>query len=363
MLCQDIIFKILLDVLATNDILVFSKIEKNDMNPYPIFLSLIITSRNDAKNLQKLLKGVCNKLRNWVSDHELIVVDNASTENDVEVLKALTSPNGLPNLQVYALTKEVDRDTATLVGLENALGDFVVVFNPEEDDLSVLTQMLEKAVTGSDVVFASNLLKPNQTLGYRIANYFFNFMYKQFNGVDLAKEAPEYRVLSKRIINFILQHNQPAISYRHLPAGAGFVKSYIKYKSSAGKRQEKKLTESIGKGIRFIVSTTRVPMRLVTMLSLFGAGANLVYSLYVVLIGLFADNVEPGWISMSLQMSGMFFLISLVLLVLGEYILHMASLSNEGPRYHVGQEFTSAKMTRLEKRNIEEIKLTENQVS
>ena len=110
-----------------------------------------------------------------------------------------------------------------------------------------------------------------------------------------------------------------------------------------------------------MVSTTRAPMRLVTVLSLFGAGANLIYSLYVVLIGLFAENVAPGWVSMSLQMSGMFFLISLVLLVLGEYILHMASLSNEGPQYHVGQEFTSARMTRLEKLNLEEIKPTKKQ--
>ena len=32
----------------------------------------------------------------------------------------------------------------------------------------------------------------------------------------------------------------------------------------------------------------------------------------------------------------------------------MVSLSNEGPLYHVGQEFTSARMTRQEKLNIEE---------
>ena len=43
-----------------------------------------------------------------------------------------------------------------------------------------------------------------------------------------------------------------------------------------------------------------------------------------------------------------------MLLVFGEYILNMASLSNEGPPYHVGQEFTSAVMTRHEKLNIEE---------
>src|SRR5690606_13137581 len=106
------------------------------------------------------------------------------------------------------------------------------------------------------------------------------------------------------------------------------------------------------RGMRLLVSTTPAPMRLVTSLSLFGAGANLAYSVYVVIIGIFKDDVAPGWVSMSLQQSGMFFLISLVLLVLGEYILHMASLSNEGPRYHVGQEFTSARMTRREKLNI-----------
>ena len=51
----------------------------------------------------------------------------------------------------------------------------------------------------------------------------------------------------------------------------------------------------------------------------------------------------------------MFFLISLVLLVLGEYILHMASLSHGGPLHHVGQEFTSARMTRRERLNIEDV--------
>jgi glycosyltransferase involved in cell wall biosynthesis len=326
---------------------------------FPLFLSLVLPLHNNSNTLSELLKKINSELSTLVSDYELVVVDNASTDNSVEVLKELTSPDGIPNLQVFALTKEVDRDTAAWVGLENALGDFVVVFNPAEDDLSVLPDMLEKAVSGSDVVFASNQLKPKQNFVYRMANGLFNFMYKRFNGIHLAKEAPEFRVLSKRVINFILQHNQPAISYRHLPASAGFVKSYIEYKFELKQRKTNKLSESIEKGICLMVSTTRAPMRLVTVLTLFGAGANLIYSLYVVSIGLFAENVAPGWVSMSLQMSGMFFLISLVLLVLGEYILHMASLSNEGPLYHVGQEFTSAKMTRFEKLNLEEIKPTE----
>lgn len=90
-------------------------------------------------------------------------------------------------------------------------------------------------------------------------------------------------------------------------------------------------------------------------ISLFGAGANLLYSVYVVAIGFLKTDVAPGWITLSLQQSGMFFLISLVLLVLGEYIINMARLTNEGPLYHVGQEFTSARMTQREKLNVEEI--------
>ncbi len=120
-------------------------------------------------------------------------------------------------------------------------------------------------------------------------------------------------------------------------------------------RHTKKLGESIDRGMRLLVSTTHAPMRLVTSLSLFGAIANVLYSIYVIAIGVFKQDVAPGWVSLSLQQSGMFLLISLVLLVLGEYILHMASLSNEGPLYHVGQEFTSVRMTRKEKLNIEDI--------
>ena len=38
-----------------------------------------------------------------------------------QTLKQLTAQDGLPDLQVYALTKEVDSRTAAWVGLENAL--------------------------------------------------------------------------------------------------------------------------------------------------------------------------------------------------------------------------------------------------
>ena len=322
---------------------------------FPVFLSVVLVVRNQAAQLEKTLKDAEVGLAGLVSDYELIIVDNASKDDSVSVLKALTGERGLANLQVYALTKEVDADTASWVGLENGLGDFVAVIDPLADDIHFLPTMLDNAVGGADVVFASNAQKSPQSLAYRAAYAAFYSLYKHLNGIHLAKEAPQYRLLSKRVVNFILQHPQPGLSYRHLPATGGFARINLDYSAPPKMAQPKRLLESVDRGMRLLVSTTRAPMRLVTMLSMFGAGANLLYSFYVMAIGLFKTDVAPGWVSLSLQQSGMFFLISLVLLVLGEYIVNMVRLSNEGPLYHVGQEFTSARMTRHEKLNIEEV--------
>lgn len=323
------------------------------MTFFPVFLSVVFVVRNQAENIEKILANAASVIAPLVSDYELIVVDNASEDNSIAALKKLTLENGQPNLQVYALTKEVDADTASWVGLENALGDFIAVLDPLLDDINFMPRMLDKVVSDADVVFATNQQKPKQSLAYKVAYMAFEAMYKTFNGIDLAKEAPQYRLLSKKVVNFILQHSQPAMTYRHLPATGGFARVNLNYSAPPKTSPTKRLGESIDRGMRMLVSTTQAPMRLVTTLSLFGAVANLIYSGYVLAIGIFKTDVAAGWVSLSLQQSGMFFLISLVLLVLGEYILHMASLSNEGPLYHVGQEFTSARMTRREKLNIE----------
>jgi hypothetical protein len=314
------------------------------MVPFPVFLSVVVVLRNRAVSLPALLAEATSAVEALATDYELIVVDNASEDDSVRVLKGLAGEGGLPNLQVYALTKAVDADTACWVGLENALGDFVAVVDP----------MLDHAAGGADVVFARNEQKPTQRLAYRVAFSAFNALYRWFGGIHLSREAPNYRVLSRRVVNFLLQHPQPATSYRHLPATAGFARTTLDYSSPPRLAERKAVRESIDHGMRLLVSSTRAPMRLVTTLSLFGAVANLVYAGYVVLIGLLKTDVAPGWMSLSLQQSGMFFLISLVLLVLGEYILQMARMTNEGPLYHVGQEFTSARMTRRERLNVED---------
>lgn len=199
---------------------------------YPCFLSVVFVVKNQASALERMLTDAAAVVSSLVSDYELIIVDNASDDDSIATLKRLTGEQGLANLQVYALTKEVDGDTASWVGLENALGDYVAVIDPLLDDIGFVPQMLEQATEGADVVFASNQQKPAQSWAYRTAYTVFHRLYSAFNGVHLAKEAPQFRILNKRVINFILQHPQPAMTYRHLPATGGFARAYLTYSAT-----------------------------------------------------------------------------------------------------------------------------------
>jgi hypothetical protein len=323
--------------------------------PHPIFLSIVLVVRNQAAVLPDLLTQAARTVEALATDWEIVVVDNGSTDDSIRVLRELTRESGLPNLQVFALTKEVDTDNALWAGLENTLGDYSLVIDPMSDSIDFAPTLIEQALQGNDVVFARNERPVPRSLAYRAGFAAYNSVFKRFAGVDLAHEAPQFRVLSRRVVNFILQHPTPALSYRHLPATAGFTKVYLKYSAPPRGGGRKSLLQAFDQGMRLLVSSTRGPMRIVNALSLFGAVANLVYSGYVIVVAIVKADVTPGWVTLSLQQSGMFFLISLVLLMLGEYILNMARLSNEGPAYHVAQEFTSARMTRHERLNVEDV--------
>jgi len=120
--------------------------------------------RNQSNELDYMVVSNLEIIEKLVSDFELIIVDNASEDNSVATLKKLTCNEETPNLQIYALTKEVDQDTASWVGLENALGDFVAVIDPLTYHIGFLPVMLDKAVSGADVVFANNEQKTVQSL-------------------------------------------------------------------------------------------------------------------------------------------------------------------------------------------------------
>ena len=74
------------------------------MTYFPVFLSVVLVVRNQAVEIEPLVAQASAALALLVSDYELVIVDNASEDETVAVLRKLTAEQGFPNVQVYALT-------------------------------------------------------------------------------------------------------------------------------------------------------------------------------------------------------------------------------------------------------------------
>lgn len=291
------------------------------MTRSPVFFSVVAVVERDQTDLVAWLHRAGDVLEQLADEYELVVVDGHGALGD-DALASLIGADGLPNVLVLRLLKPVEFDAAACCGLDHALGDFVAVVDPDADDIGMLASMLDSARMGCDAVFGRNTAA---LAGDGRVERAFHAAFRVATGIDVRRDAPRFRVLSRRAVNHLLQHRSPTVAYRLLPGSGGYRRATLDY-AGAPRRGHAPLLERIDRGMRLLATSTRAPMRLVTLFSLFGAVANVLYSAYVVAVALFQSDVEPGWVSLSLQQSGMFFLISLTLLVLGEYVLQMASM-------------------------------------
>jgi len=320
----------------------------------PVLLSVVLVAQNDADRISCIIRSTGEMASRLVSDYEIVIVDNGSTDTTSEVLRELTTDGGEANLQVYTLAGRVDDLTARWVGVENSLGDIVVCLDPRQGDLDQLGLLTTQAANGNDIVFTMRTFpKGRRSLPRTLLYRAFGIATKLSTGLNLDSYSTSLIAISRRVVNYLLQFPDPQIKFRNLPSTTGFRRISIRIPFQRSSTNTIKMRESLSRGIQLVTSSSESPLRLATTLSAVGAFASLAYSIYVVFIWAIKEDVAPGWASLSLQQSGMFFLISLVLLVLSEYVLEISRKANSGPAYYIADEFTSAKLTRKERLNVE----------
>jgi polyisoprenyl-phosphate glycosyltransferase len=96
------------------------------------------------------------------------------------------------------------------------------------------------------------------------------------------------------------------------------------------------------------------PLRLAAVLAIAASLLSLLYSVYVVLITVFKGDVVEGWVSLSLQAAGMFFLLSVVMAILSEYVFQVAQRTHHRALYRVADESSSPSFSPKERLNVTE---------
>lgn len=281
------------------------------------------------------LTELYTEMSNLSTPTELTVVLNG---RDVAVMRTLRKlAERWDRLQVYVTKYRVDRTTALLVGVENAIGDWVATIDLGSDHPTVIRTLFECALREQAEVVLSVSEAHDRPALEAVLSRLYHRVFRALYGFNLAREAPSARLLSRAVVNSLLCDDSPLIAFEILTAKGGYRRCSVPGARRKGDSQA--LGEKVRLRWRTLIGVDAAPLRLANLLCGVTAVGALSYSVYVVVIYLVKDNVVPGWTTLSLMLSGMFLMLALVLWLLSEYMLMLLDPGARRPRYEIAEEF------------------------
>ena len=156
------------------------------VNARPLsLLSVIIPAQNEAGCIVSTIEHLQLELRLHNVPHEIVVVDDGSTDHTWELLTSLQAR--LAQVATIRNTGLHGFGRAVVCGLDNMKGDAAVVMMADEsDDCRDVVRYWQELNKGWDCVFGSRFIKGGGVVDYprlkllvnRVANYFLKAMFR-----------------------------------------------------------------------------------------------------------------------------------------------------------------------------------------
>ena len=151
-------------------------------NPHPVplqLLSVVIPARDEEGCIHSSVEHLHVELRLRNVPHEIIVVDDGSTDRTWEILINLQKT--IPELRPFQNLGLHGFGRAIIHGLDNMRGDAVVIMMADEsDDCRDLVGYWQKLNEGFDCVFGSRFIRGGGTIDYPFIKWVLNRLANAF---------------------------------------------------------------------------------------------------------------------------------------------------------------------------------------
>jgi polyisoprenyl-phosphate glycosyltransferase len=309
------------------------------------FLSVVVIADAASTQVESDLAALDAALAQTFPVHEIVLVLTASRGR---VLWARNLAEKQANLQVLGLLHEAGDEVAFTAGLDGALGDVVVTARLGADAPEDIVRCAGLVSDDHAVVVGVDSSAPSRR---RLAVRATSALASRSMGAEIASVSLGLRAYSRAALDAWLPRRDRDRVLRMLPVISGYAATVMEY-TPASRAAHQRGATSFRQVLRSIFYSSSRPLRFAVGLALVGSALNLLYALYVVAVGLFSGAVA-GWTSMSLQNSIMFFLLSVVIAIMAEFMYQSNETANERPIYRVAFEATSAVLEARDMLNVE----------
>lgn len=301
-------------------------------------LSVAIPVYNEEKVIPELLRRLQTVLDSLPDGpHEIVVVDDGSSDRTFELLEAATAND--PRLTAISLSRNFGHQAALTAALDNVNGDVVVVMDGDlQDPPEVIPQFIRQYQKGFDVVYAQRIARKEVWL-LRFFYYLFYRGLVLFSNIRMPLDAGDFALLSRRVIEQLRGIPEHQRYLRGLRSWVGFRQIGIPVERSERLAGNSKYSFAKLLGLAFdgVFAFSVVPLRAAAALGLLTISVSLIFSAYSIYVKLFLNQSPQGFTALILAITFLSGVQLLFMGIIGEYLGRIYEETKGRPHYIIGK--------------------------
>lgn len=271
----------------------------------PLSLSVVFSFRNEEHVFPELIKRIRIvlshvKAQGIISTYEMIFVNDASTDNSLEVLLQKAKENN--DIKIINMSRRFGVSPCVMAGLKYCSSDAAVYMDCDlQDPPELIPKMLDAWLKGDnvDVVHTVRLSRIGETKVKLLVTKIGYFILNRLTSVELPMQEGDFKLLSRRAINHLIKLHEFNPFMRGLVRWIGFNQVQIQYHREsryAGKTKFHIFSKAVISNFfgSAIVSFSSAPLLLALCFGIFALFLDFVLMGYT-LICKISGIALPGW--------------------------------------------------------------------
>jgi dolichol-phosphate mannosyltransferase len=314
------------------------------MNEKQPILSIVIPVFNEAPILPVLYARLRSAVSTITEAYEIIWVNDSSKDESLTILKNFAKEDS--RNRYISLSRNFGHQKAITAGLDHCSGGAAVVMDGDlQDPPELIPELWNKYKEGYKVVYAQRKSRQGESFFKKATAKAFYRILKNTAGINIPVDTGDFRLIDRRIIDYLKQMPEQHKFIRGQIAWIGFRQTCVLYDRDV--RYAGKSHYSLFKMLRFaidgVTAFSNYPLRFATVTGFIVSGLSFLVIIYALVAKFIWHEVITGWTS--LIISSMFIGgVQLIAIgIIGEYISRISSDVRKRPLYVVEDENVTEK--------------------
>lgn len=299
----------------------------------------VYNEEESINDFHKELKQNLSKINNF--NFDILFVVDKSTDNTEQTIEKICQEN--KNCEALLMSSRFGHQECIYAGLEYSKNyDAVLMMDCDfQHPIEIIKNIIDKFEAGFEIVNTSRIENNQRSFIKKFGTNLFYNMLKKFALPNIEKNSADFRLISKKILNIILEnYKENQILIRGVVSLIGFKSCSVEYAENPRKYGTTKF--GFYKMVRFaingLISFTSAPLYLIFFIGFSLTIFSLAVLAYYIISFSLSSDVPPGWTSIA-TLQIIFGSISLLFIgFLGIYIGKIFDEIKSRPKYLIDKK-------------------------